>query len=260
MATQRAGNEGPDPAWEDVAIRILARWDHLNADESARLLEQARVLDRTRSWEGLNGLSVSASMRALIACQACLLTVNIGLVVLRDVTSILVGRGSVTKKTRHTLGGLVVSEAHAGVIGETLLHGPLRLSWDQVEADGQADSGTSVVLHEFAHKIDMADGMTDGNPPMVGRRRSMEWDRISQEVLEDLRSGEPSAPLRDYAATNRSELFAVATEAFFLRPLELRSRFDSLYQAMLVFYGQDPACRPPPRGSEESALNPRRST
>jgi Mlc titration factor MtfA (ptsG expression regulator) len=140
------------------------------------------------------------------------------------------------------------------------LHGPLRLSWDQVEADAQADSGTSVVLHEFAHKVDMADGMTDGNPPMIGRRRSMEWDRISQEVLEDLRSGEPSAPLRDYAATNRSELFAVGTEAFFLRPLELRSRFDSLYQLMQSFYGQDPASRPPPRGSEESTLNPRRST
>jgi Mlc titration factor MtfA (ptsG expression regulator) len=98
-----------------------------------------------------------------------------------------------------------------------------------------------VVLHEFAHKVDMADGVADGIPPLTGRRPIAEFDRLAQSVLDQIRSGEPSEPLRDYAATNRSELFAVATEAFFLRPAELRGRFEDLYGSLAGFYRQDPA-------------------
>jgi Mlc titration factor MtfA (ptsG expression regulator) len=222
----------------------VGRWRHLDDDEIERLLEQARTFDRGWFWEGLDGLRLTSPMRAAITAQACLLTVNLGTSVLKDVTSVLVARRGSSKRTRHQVAGRVVTESEAHVTGEALLHGPLRLAWNQIEADLAGESGESVVLHEFAHKVDMADGAADGIPPLVGRRPIAEFDRIAQTVLDEIRAGEPSDPLRDYAAVNRSELFAVATEAFFLRPVELRQRFEDLYTALAGFYRQDPASPP----------------
>jgi Mlc titration factor MtfA (ptsG expression regulator) len=232
---------GPDQSWEKAARSVAVRWQHLGDAEAERLLEQARAFDRGWFWEGLDGLRLTSPMRAAITAQACLLTVNLGTSVFKDVTAVLVARRGSAKRTRHQVGGRVVIESDAHVTGEALLHGPLRLAWNQIEADLATDSGQSVVLHEFAHKVDMADGVADGIPPLTGRRPIAVFDGIAQSVLDEIRSGESSDPLRDYAATNRSELFAVATEAFFLRPVELRSRFEDLYGALSGFYRQDPA-------------------
>jgi Mlc titration factor MtfA (ptsG expression regulator) len=232
---------GPDQSWEKTARSVTGRWQHLDVAETERLLEQARAFDRGWFWEGLDGLRLTSPMRAAITAQACLLTVNLGTSVFKDVTAVLVARRGSAKRTRHQIEGRVVIESEAHVTGEALLHGPLRLAWNQIEADLATDSEQSVVLHEFAHKVDMADGVADGIPPLTGRRSIAEFDRIAQVVLDQIRSGEPSEPLRDYAAINRSELFAVATEGFFLRPVELRSRFEDLYGALAGFYRQDPA-------------------
>jgi MtfA peptidase len=216
---------GPDQSWEKTARSVTGRWQHLDVAETERLLEQARAFDRGWFWEGLDGLRLTSPMRAAITAQACLLTVNLGTSVFKDVTAVLVARRGSAKRTRHQVEGRVVIESEAHVI----------------EADLATDSEQSVVLHEFAHKVDMADGVPDGIPPLTGRRSIAEFDRIAQVVLDQIRSGEPSEPLRDYAAINRSELFAVATEGFFLRPVELRSRFEDLYGALAGFYRQDPA-------------------
>jgi len=45
---------------------------------------------------------------------------------------------------------------------------------------------------------------------------------------------------RSYGATNRAEFFAVATEAFFERPDDVRAEYPQLYEALREFYGQDP--------------------
>jgi Mlc titration factor MtfA (ptsG expression regulator) len=47
--------------------------------------------------------------------------------------------------------------------------------------------------------------------------------------------------LDSYGATNPAEFFAVATEAFFERPLALRQRRPQLFAELQRFYRQDPA-------------------
>jgi len=126
---------GPDPVWETAAASAASRFRHLDTSSTARLLDHARELDRTRGWEGLGGLVLTSEMRAEIAVGAALLTVGIGLGALRDVTSILVGPSSTIRRTRHLVGGTLVTESDACVLGEALLHGPLRLAWDRVVAD-----------------------------------------------------------------------------------------------------------------------------
>lgn len=204
-------------------------------------MEQAAELTLTRRWEGLAGLSVTPQMQGLITAEACLLTVNIGLTAFSDLSTILIEAGARSTTARHSVGGSMVSESEACVIGQAALHGPLRLSWDQVVSDASSNGGTSVVLHEFAHKLDMGDGMVDGTPRIRGHEAAVTFEKALNEVLESLRDGKHGGPLRSYAATNRAELFAVATEAFFLQPTDLKAGFPRLYGVMAGYYRQDPA-------------------
>jgi len=47
----------------------------------------------------------------------------------------------------------------------------------------------------------------------------------------------------DAYATNPAEFFAVVTEAFFEKPIQLKHRHPALYEQLNLFYRQDPARR-----------------
>lgn len=178
-------------------------------------------------------------MQGVIATEASLLSVNLGPSIFRDVTSILVAPTTQDRVTRHRVGGLVVSESSACVLGESLLHGPVRIAWDQVVADRSRPS--SVVIHEFAHKFDMADGYVDGEPPLPGKEEARVFDEVIDTSMETLARSSDFEPLSGYALTNRAEFFACASEAFFLRSARLRQRFTDLYSTLRHVYRQDPA-------------------
>ena len=63
-------------------------------------------------------------------------------------------------------------------------------------------------------------------------------------MTEEIRSGaerERKSVLDSYGATDPAEFFAVATEAFFEKPLKLQQKHPELYQELKNFYRQDPA-------------------
>jgi Mlc titration factor MtfA (ptsG expression regulator) len=127
--------------------------------------------------------------------------------------------------------------------------GPLLLAWDQVRAGARhRGRGHNVVFHEFAHKMDMLDGVVDGTPLLPNRVALDRWIEVCAAELELMRRGEAGALLDDYAATDPGEFFAVATEVFFDRPIEFRNTRAQLYEVLSAFYRQDPAAR------EEAAL------
>ena len=49
--------------------------------------------------------------------------------------------------------------------------------------------------------------------------------------------------LDPYAAEHPSEFFAVASEAFFREPAEIRRRYADVYEQLRLFYRQDPLAR-----------------
>jgi hypothetical protein len=97
-----------------------------------------------------------------------------------------------------------------------------------------------VILHEFAHKIDALNGTFDGTPPLAGAEQLAEWVAVCTAELHALRQGETGV-LRAYAGTNPTEFFAVATEAFFEQPLQVRASKPALYGVLAGYYRQDPA-------------------
>jgi Mlc titration factor MtfA (ptsG expression regulator) len=117
------------------------------------------------------------------------------------------------------------------------------LSWSAAQHGAlHPDVGTNVVYHEFAHQLDMLDGIVDGTPPLgddvAARQR---WVDVCTASFERVRRGD--SVLRPYAATNPAEFFAVATELFFNRPIDLRTHEPALYEELASFYLQDPATR-----------------
>ena len=224
-----------------MLARNVSWYDLLNKAEQETMEDLVRLfLDRTR-FEGI-GIEITDEIRAVIAYEACLLILRLGIEWYRDVTSVIVYPSMVVREGAHGIGHGIVDESAVPLLGEARLHGPVLIVWDtairQARHPGQ---GRNVVLHEFAHKIDMFDGGVDGMPGL--RRRNMaEWQTATNHALQALRE-RPVPPLDPYGATNPAELFAVATEAFFEAPAALRQSLPSLYDVLARFYGQDTARR-----------------
>ena len=119
------------------------------------------------------------------------------------------------------------------------------LAWDQVRfAARHRGRGRNVVLHEFAHKVDMLDGTVDGTPPLPDQAALDRWISVCAAELALMRSGEAGSLLDEYAATDPGEFFAVATEVFFDRPPSTSApRSPSCMTCWPSFYLQDPAAR-----------------
>jgi hypothetical protein len=108
------------------------------------------------------------------------------------------------------------------------------------------EGGANVVIHEFAHKLDMASGVADGAPPLPSRAAREKWLKVFDaefgRFCKQVERGEETL-LDPYAAEHEAEFFAVASEAFFESPNALRREFAALYELFSNFYKQNPAAR-----------------
>ncbi len=95
-----------------------------------------------------------------------------------------------------------------------------------------------MVLHELAHLFDMDGTGADGVPALMDARSGEAWRALARDEMRRARTGR--SVLRSYAATDRAELFAVATEQFFERPARLRARHPELFEALVAFFNVTP--------------------
>lgn len=239
----------PDP----TSVRIItdttvALARHLSASERDRLDEITMELIASKRWEAVGDIDVTHEVLVTIASNAAIPILEIGTGLYRSVASILVqprSRRSTGIRSGPVAG--VVSDAPMRVVGEaTADQGPISISWAQARADSRRpEAGRNVVIHELAHKMDMAQGNLNGVPPMV-ERAAMSWEATLDDELQRTVARESDAALRAYAWTNRAEFFAVATETFFCTPTALRDNKPVVYDHLATFFRQDPAEREGP--------------
>jgi Mlc titration factor MtfA (ptsG expression regulator) len=137
------------------------------------------------------------------------------------------------------------------VAGEAMDRGPVMLTWDDVLASSlTTERGYNVVIHEFAHKIDMRNGDANGCPPLPpgfgGQRSAREsravWRATLQSAYEGFREqtimadrfGAEPPWLDAYGATSISEFFAVACEAYFVN----RPNFERDFPEVLAIFDE----------------------
>ena len=226
--------------------RRVAYWKVLDPAERQRLVELADFVVADKRWEAARGFEVTDEVVVTIAMQAAVLILGLDTSYFGKVTSIIVHpttfsipgprpsaiRGMVDAGERPLQG-----EAHHD-------RGPVLLAWDQVRANARhRGRSRNVVLHEFAHKMDMLDGVVDGTPLLPDQQALDRWIAVCAAELELMRRGEAGPLLDDYGAIDPGEFFAVATETFFTRSVELAEQKPQLYDVLRNFYRQDPAER-----------------
>ena len=242
---RRFRRQGLPTHGQSIVSEHLAVWSDLDTDERERLLDITDELLSRKTWEAANGFALDDTIRVVIAAQAALLVLEIGTEHYRGVSGIIVHPS--TLMAPGTQAGPVAGTVAADRLAVLGLaqggRGPIALAWDQSLAGAhRSQVGHNVVLHEFAHKLDMLDGSVDGTP-VLPRDLRRDWNRVCTAIYADLVAGVPRPPMRWYGATNPGEFFAVATEVFFEQGAELAAWEPELYDVLRRFYRQDPAAR-----------------
>lgn len=223
-------------------------YHRLDSVERERFAHHAATLHRRTAWEGARGVDVTDEMILTVAAHAALLAAGFGTRTepFRNVRSVVFhGRTIVTRGSRPgPVRGVYTSGPQylAGQSGHG--RGPVVLDWRTVTGQvGRPERGVNVVYHEFAHKLDQLDGAADGMPPLPDQDARDAWIQTLGTNYRRLRRRGPDGLVRGYGATNPAEYFAVTSELFFTRPVELLERLPRVYRRQADFYRQDPAAR-----------------
>ena len=263
MLRRLLGLSRPEPIdavqWQRVAAD-LPFLDHLDEAERGLLKRQCEAFLAAKQFSGAAGFVVDDDVRIAIALQACLPALHLGLSGYRDFVEIVVYPDRFVAPRKQVDDAGVVHEYDDELAGEAMQGGPVVLSWP--DADPTAGHvGYNVVIHEFAHKLDMLDGSPDGAPPLPGAMRER-WARTMTDAYEDFcmrvdrieaaipRYVDPESaaadawygrlPLDPYAATDPGEFFAVTAETFFTAPQALAHAYPALYALFRDYFRQDP--------------------
>lgn len=234
----------PDELWCNTfrSLPFLAR---LNDDERLRLRCLTEKFLTQKEFSSAGGLVLTDAICVSIATQGCLPILNLGLENYRDWVGIVVYPDEfvIPRRIEDEYG--IVHEYDDIASGEAWEGGPLLISWRDVQMAG---SGYNVVIHEFAHKLDMLNGPADGHPPLPISISRQTWRHTLLQAYENfctrIQSADESGkemPFDDYAAESPAEFFAVMSEAFFEMPTLLHDQYPRLYEQFHHFYRQDPA-------------------
>ncbi len=236
---QAAKLDIPESLWTEVEANLpfLA---HLSPADRIHLRTLAREFIADKEWTGAQGLQLTPRIQLAIALQACLPILHLGLAWYAGWVGIIVYPGDFVIPRQMMDADGVVHEFDDEVMGEAWHGGPVLISWYEQPEDAD---GINVVIHEFAHKLDMKNGEADGLPPLHEGMSRKEWIEAMSTAFADFQqrvdSGEDTL-LDPYGAELPSEFFAVASEAFFETPAMLLSEYPAVYEQLQLFYRQDP--------------------
>ncbi|WP_027996572.1 zinc-dependent peptidase [Simplicispira psychrophila] len=247
----------PPPLW----LQTLQHYPFLNAlalHEQGKLRTLSALFLQHKQFHGGHGLVVTDAMAVAIAAQACLPLLHWGnphqaLGWYDDFVGIVVHPGAVLARRQVTDEAGVVHQYAEPLVGEAMERGPIMLSWHEVQGAGHsAAQGTNVVVHEFAHKLDMRSGTADGCPPLpagfMGTRSARAahalwwavWEPAYADFCERVamaqRFGGAPPWLDAYGATAPAEFFAVVCEAYFVQRAQCALELPTLVPLLDAFF------------------------
>ena len=229
----------PEPWSLHLNRNVRLTWK-LTKSQRQGLRNRIRIFVAEKNWEGCEGLVVTEEMKVTVAANACLMLLGVEDFYFDNVHTILMYPQVFSRRqdSGQTAGGV----EHRS--GEAWQGGPIVLSWRDVLQGGRdEDDGRNVTIHEFAHALDGLDGEMGGNIAFDADEDAAQWKRVvDSEYAQLVQAAEQNRHtlLDHYGATNQAEFFAVATETFFERPVELEREHAQLYSLLQKYYRIDP--------------------
>ncbi|MBL8472716.1 MAG: zinc-dependent peptidase [Rhodocyclaceae bacterium] len=227
--------------WARVEARLPLLEGLLGAADQDRLRALALEFLADKDISGAHGLVVSDDMRLEIALQAALPILNLDLDWYAGFSGIVVYPGDFVVPRSIADADGVVHEYDETVVGEAWEGGPVLLSWFE---DNDELGDANVVIHEFAHQLDMREGGANGMPPLHAGMLRAQWTAAFRKAYRNFRGlvrAGRDVGIDPYAAECPAEFFAVLSEVFFEDPLLLRERYPQVYEQLAQFYRQDTA-------------------
>lgn len=233
-------SEGRLPYWRE-SLPFCDYALALDSEHRQRLHDLTAQLLRSKHFEGGGGFRIDDRVRTAIAVQACLPILELGLDYTANWRTVIIYPGDFLVQHAYMDEAGVLHEMEEELSGESWPEGPVILSWEGVT---QREAGApNVVIHEFAHQLDMLNGEANGFPPLHPGMDPRQWTDCLQGsfdvLVRQLDSGQP-VRVDEYAADGPAEFFAVMSEHFFMDPPLLREDFPELYGQLSLFYRQDP--------------------
>jgi len=237
----------PEPLWERV-IADVPLLERLPAKDKHRLRELSSLFLHRKAIVGAGDFQLDDYMRAVIAAQACLLILNLDLDYFDGWVEVIVYPEPFFVPQRRVDEAGVVQESTWTLGGEAWGRGPVILSWADVRPPHHAhhNHGVNVVLHEFAHKLDLLNGAANGMPPLHKAMPREGWTADFTHAYNDMLhhvEGGHKGRIDPYALESPAEFFAVVTEFFFERPKVLQQALPAVYSQLEQFYRQRPLQR-----------------
>lgn len=234
------------PQWQQ-AIRQLPLLQQLTQEEIRKLIQLAILFLHYKSIEGARDHQITPEMKLNIALQACLPILNLGMEWYKGWVSVIVYPAQFRPQRTFVDEYGVEHVSHATLSGESWHKGPVVLSWQDTKNSGHID-GYNLVIHEFAHKLDVLNGKTNGFPPLHRNMNTSLWPKVFSQAYTDFkqRLNSNPIPIDSYAAESPAEFFAVFSEVFFERPHIINQYYPQIYQQLALFYRQEPLSRKTP--------------
>jgi MtfA peptidase len=232
-----------DELWDATLARLpfVAARDETTRTRLRRMA--SLFLDR-KEFAGAHGFAVTDEIALAVAVQACLPVLELGLDEYDGFVGIVMHADAVVAPREFTDEHGIVHAYDEELAGEAMEGGPLMLSWADVLPERAADDTPyNVVIHEFAHVLDLRDGQADGVPQLASGAERRAWldvlmpayDRFCEQVVCGY-----DTVLDPYGAEGPDEFFAVASEAFFVAPADLKAEQPALYRLLASYYRQEP--------------------
>ena len=236
------------PIADDLWKRTLVRYPFLrrrSVTDAAELRRMTSLFLDRKEFDAAPGVRLTNDVVVAVAAQACLPVLRLGLQAYDRFVGIVLHPDQVVAKRSVVDDDGVVHEYDELLSGEAMEGGPVMLSWRDVRTAGRsAADAYNVVIHEFAHVLDMADGHANGVPRLPPELPLAEWQAVLDSEFKAFVArvdAEEETALDPYGAEAPEEFFAVASEAFFVNPQAMKAEHPVLYGVFVRYYRQDPA-------------------
>ncbi|MBF0417139.1 MAG: zinc-dependent peptidase [Magnetococcales bacterium] len=237
----------PDLApWRSILERYPL-FAGLDASQQLTLRGLSEIFLHEKQLDLARGARLNARERLLLAAVACLPVLELGLDPYNAWQTVIVyPRTFVPRRSETDEAGVV--HPLGPRVGEAWPHGPVLVSWRDLERDlaGDWDYGMNVVIHEMCHQLDHTNGGFDGMPKLPATITTSRWIRVFSEAFSTLEQAEKRGEetfLDPYALEAPAEFFAVACETFFVAPEDLKAGYPEVYELLKLYFRQDPWTR-----------------
>jgi Mlc titration factor MtfA (ptsG expression regulator) len=206
-------------SWNAIPARNVAHWKFLDDAERVHLRSLIQVFVAEKQWDGCGGPALTDEIQVTIAGLACLLLLGLDHMLYSNVRTICVYPSTVVAPGERSVdsNGITMQESAVPIYGQSILP----TSW------------TCSTVVSTARR------------PLLSERSMSAGSRCvrASTTCAPLRL-EGKAHARGWLRCHQSGgIFAVVTECFFDKPLQMKRQHLELYSLLQEFYRQDPAAR-----------------